>query len=685
VLFRSLTVNFNDDCLECTINAKLSWLPPAYHNGIINGYWVRYSGRNNETDQTLGTKSVKIDAKKAAKLSEAFYELTELEGGATYQVSIQAVNQAGIGSISVIKFTAPVHIPISNNITIDLEKVTKTARTINIWIEKSFFSNKNGEVVHFSVIVTEISENNPSNNATESNAVVSSYIENQKNSGLWQPYQTQEKQAWFTRFREQMKSAESASFSYTIGDEKECKSNYCNGPLKADTAYRIKLRAFNDAGFVDTPYSDEIRTEKLPAKDSPIMNILVIVISVLVSLGAVGGIVAVVLLKCRRSLLCMKKANPIGDGYVSKSTSGFSLPLNFNNSMGSSPANNSLSSDSNNLIIMNNVTNKVEVTSKPIKVAQFTEHYKNLSKNSDYLFATEFESLKDVGTKQSQTVADLPINRPKNRFTNILAYDASRVELDAFNTDPTSEFYDGLDYINANFIPANNSKREFIATQGPLAHTKDDFWRMCWDCDVKAIVMLTKCLEGNRERCERYWPTDSLPVMYGSIEVSVLKEHSYSEWNIAEIKLTKSDITKRLWHYHYTQWPDFKVPDNPLSLIQFTRVLRDRVRHGQEPIVVHCSAGVGRTGTFIVLDTLMQQIGTCETIDIYGQVYEMRKHRVQMVQTEAQYICLHQCALKLIEEANIPQAPSISASTNTTSANTTIATTVFENFGFQGY
>ena len=124
-------------------------------------------------------------------------------------------------------------------------------------------------------------------------------------------------------------------------------------------------------------------------------------------------------------------------------------------------------------------------TSKPVKLKDFAEHYRIMSADSDFRFSEEYEELKHVGREKPCGAADLPCNRPKNRFTNILPYDHSRVKLQPCDDD------EGSDYINANFVPGFNSPREFIVTQGPLHSTRDDFWRMCWETNSRAIVMLT--------------------------------------------------------------------------------------------------------------------------------------------------------------------------------------------------
>ena len=200
------------------------------------------------------------------------------------------------------------------------------------------------------------------------------------------------------------------------------------------------------------------------------------------------------------------------------------------------------------------------------------------------------------------------------RFTNILPYDHSRVKL-----QPTDD-EEGSDFINASFVPGFNSKREFIVTQGPLHSTRDDFWRMCWETNSRAIVMLTRCIEKGREKCDHYWPFDTDPVFYGDIQVTILNESHYPDWNINEFRMMRGDTVRTIRHFHFTTWPDFGVPEPPQTLVRWTlycilglktsstcvhgclldsvepltsflrfvRAFRERVSPEQRPIVAHC-------------------------------------------------------------------------------------------------
>uniref|UniRef100_A0A672NG68 protein-tyrosine-phosphatase n=1 Tax=Sinocyclocheilus grahami TaxID=75366 RepID=A0A672NG68_SINGR len=223
----------------------------------------------------------------------------------------------------------------------------------------------------------------------------------------------------------------------------------------------------------------------------------------------------------------------------------------------------------------------------------------------------------------------------------VLQYDFSRVKLISLHND------EGSDYINANFIPGYNSPHEFIATQGPLPETRNDFWKMVLQQKSHIVVMLTQCNERRRVKCDHYWPFTEEPVAYGEITVEMLSETDSPEWTVRNFRLGYADETQDVLHFNYTSWPDHGVPTvNAIeSILQFVQIVRQQVSRTRGPIVVHCSAGVGRTGTFIALDRLMQHIQEHEYVDVLGLVSDMRSHRLSMVQTEEQYVFIHQCVL----------------------------------------
>ncbi|KAM4845679.1 receptor-type tyrosine-protein phosphatase eta [Thomomys bottae] len=292
----------------------------------------------------------------------------------------------------------------------------------------------------------------------------------------------------------------------------------------------------------------------------------------------------------------------------------------------------------------NNEVSFSQIKSKLIRVENFEAYFKKQQADSNCGFAEEYEDLKLVGISLPKYAAELAENRGKNRYNNVLPYDISRVKL-SVQTHSTD------DYINANYMPGYHSKRDFIATQGPLPNTLKDFWRMVWEKNVYAIVMLTKCVEQGRTKCEEYWPSKQAQD-YGDITVTMTTEVVLPEWTIRDftVKNIQTSETHLLRQFHFTSWPDHGVPDTTDLLINFRYLVRDYMKQSppESPILVHCSAGVGRTGTFMAIDRLIYQIENENTVDVYGIVYELRMHRPLMVQTEDQYVFLNQCVLDII-------------------------------------
>uniref|UniRef100_A0A667XEU0 protein-tyrosine-phosphatase n=1 Tax=Myripristis murdjan TaxID=586833 RepID=A0A667XEU0_9TELE len=209
------------------------------------------------------------------------------------------------------------------------------------------------------------------------------------------------------------------------------------------------------------------------------------------------------------------------------------------------------------------------------------------------------------------------------------------------------------DYINASYMPGYSSNRQYIASQGPLPSTVSDFWRMIWEQRVKGVVMVTNCVESGRTKCEQYWPLDYTPCLYGDLLVTIKSERPETNWTLREfgVKNRQTSEERKVKHFHFTAWPDHGVPEGTEALIQFRGLVRQHMESegAGAPTVVHCSAGVGRTGTIIALDVLLQQLERERAVGIAGFVHKMRLSRPLMVQTESQYVFLHQCIMNSLK------------------------------------
>ncbi|XP_048225431.1 receptor-type tyrosine-protein phosphatase H [Perognathus longimembris pacificus] len=287
-----------------------------------------------------------------------------------------------------------------------------------------------------------------------------------------------------------------------------------------------------------------------------------------------------------------------------------------------------------------------------IRAEDFANHVTKNEKDSSYGFAEEYQQLTLESQGQSQMVASAPENMAKNRYRNVLPYDWSRVPLKPLSEEP------GSDYINASFMPGLWNTQEFIAAQGPLPQTVGDFWRLVWEQQSHTLVMLTNCVESGRVKCEHYWPLDSQPCTHGLLRVTLLSEEVTENWTVRDLQLLHVEEQKTLSvrQFHYLAWPDHGVPHSPDPLLAFWKMLRQWLNETPEggPPIVHCSAGVGRTGTLIALDVLLRQLECEGLVGPFSFVRKMRESRPLMVQTEAQYVFLHQCILKYLQQSAPP-------------------------------
>uniref|UniRef100_A0A8C9ZEK3 protein-tyrosine-phosphatase n=1 Tax=Sander lucioperca TaxID=283035 RepID=A0A8C9ZEK3_SANLU len=542
--------------------------------------------------------------------------LDHLEAYRKYSVTVR-VSSAGQTSppathTTITMIDRPPVPPPSVRVSERSSKVTPSS--ILFRFNCSWFSDANGAVRFFAVIVAESDANEMLQ--PEQRHPLPSYRDYISNSSV-RAYQS----AYFSSRCPQDADTSAAQVNLGAGGDRlggacdryhdddlylsDSYGGFCDGPLKAKTSYRLSVRAFtklfdeNHREFPQPLFTDTYLSTPLRTLSEPLGGV---VEGLSAGMFLIGMMVAVVSLLVYRQRL--RKLKMFLYSYINYYPSVF--------------------------------------LSSPIKACHFETHLTKLQADSNYLLSEEFEDLKDVGRNQTMDVARVPENRGKNRYNNILPYDSTRVKMAYLEDDPCS------DYINASYVPGNNYRREYIATQGPLPGTKDDFWRMVWEHGVYNVVMVTQCVEKGRVKCDQYWPPDREPLYYGDLVIQMLSESVLPEWTIREFKITSessSSYPRVLRHFHYTVWPDHGVPESTQSLIQFVRTVRDYVDRSPSTgaTVVHCSAGVGRTGTFIALDRVLQQMDSKGTIDLYGCVFDLRLHRQHMVQTECQYSFLHQC------------------------------------------
>ncbi|XP_029350961.1 receptor-type tyrosine-protein phosphatase beta [Echeneis naucrates] len=598
-----------------------SWSPPV---SDFDSYEVEYR-RHDDGDQMLALKLA---------TGVTVVTLDHLEAYRKYSVTVR-VSSAGQTSppathTTVTMIDRPPVPPPSVRVSERSSKVTSSS--ILFRFNCSWFSDTNGAVRYFTVVIAESDANELLQ--PEQRHPLPSYRDYISNSSV-RAYQT----AYFpSRCPQDSDASAGQVVEVNLGaggdrlggacdryhdDDLYLSDSYgdfCDGPLKAKTSYRLSVRAFtklfdeNHSEFPQPLFSDTYLSTPLRTHAEPLGGVVEGLSAGMFLIGMMVAVISLLVYRQRLRKVAVQE-NPVVRMSMWKEVPSSGIYIG--------------------------VRNNRRVTS-PIKACHFESHLTKLQADSNYLLSEEFEELKDVGRNQTMDVARLPENRGKNRYNNILPYDSTRVKLSYLEDDPCS------DYINASYMPGNNYRREYIATQGPLPGTKDDFWRMVWEHGVYNVVMVTQCTEKGRVKCDQYWPADREPLYYGDLVLQMLSESVLPEWTIREFKITSESsrsYPRVLRHFHYTVWPDHGVPESTQSLIQFVRTVRDYVDRSPSTgaTVVHCSAGVGRTGTFIALDRVLQQLDSKGTIDLYGCVFDLRLHRQHMVQTECQYSFLHQC------------------------------------------
>ncbi|XP_036710192.1 receptor-type tyrosine-protein phosphatase delta isoform X25 [Balaenoptera musculus] len=271
----------------------------------------------------------------------------------------------------------------------------------------------------------------------------------------------------------------------------------------------------------------------------------------------------------------------------------------------------------------------------PIPILELADHIERLKANDNLKFSQEYESI-DPGQQFTWEHSNLEVNKPKNRYANVIAYDHSRVLLSAIEGIP------GSDYVNANYIDGYRKQNAYIATQGSLPETFGDFWRMIWEQRSATVVMMTKLEERSRVKCDQYWPSRGTET-HGLVQVTLLDTVELATYCVRTFALYKNGSSEKreVRQFQFTAWPDHGVPEHPTPFLAFLRRVKTCNPPDAGPMVVHCSAGVGRTGCFIVIDAMLERIKHEKTVDIYGHVTLMRAQRNYMVQTEDQYIFIH--------------------------------------------
>ncbi|XP_053738737.1 receptor-type tyrosine-protein phosphatase F isoform X16 [Synchiropus splendidus] len=420
--------------------------------------------------------------------------------------------------------------------------------------------------------------------------------------------------------------------NFTLGDEKMY-NGFFNKPLTSQQMYLCFVLAVlrnkgadNSANYMTfsaSPYSDLIQVTTVEQPEmlwvmGPVLAVILIIISV----------IAILLLKKKRASPVPKDDHSGGVKEHLLQNSNDPVEMRRLNYQTPGPS-----------------THRCPNTPRmrehpPITVADLADHIERLKANDSLRFSQEYESI-DPGQQFTWENSNMEVNKPKNRYANVIAYDHSRVVLTPVDAVP------GSDYINANYIDGYRKQNAYIATQGPLPETLSDFWRMVWEQRSNTIVMMTRLEEKSRVKCDQYWPIRGTET-YGMIQVTMLDTVDLATYSVRTFALYKNGSSEKreVRQFQFMAWPDHGVPEYPTPILAFLRRVKACNPPDAGPMVVHCSAGVGRTGCFIVIDAMLERMKHEKSVDIYGHVTCMRAQRNYMVQTEDQYIFIHEALLE---------------------------------------
>ncbi|XP_068195895.1 receptor-type tyrosine-protein phosphatase F-like isoform X6 [Antennarius striatus] len=425
--------------------------------------------------------------------------------------------------------------------------------------------------------------------------------------------------------------------TFILGDEKQYNGFY-NKPLTSPQEFICFVLAVlryegtdstaNYMTFSASPYSDPIQITASMAQGTDQPEMLWVMGPVLAVILIIAIVIAILLFKKKRASPLPKDDHSGGvkDSLLANSSDPVEMRrLNYQTPGPSS----------------NRCPNTPRMREHPpIPVIDLADHIERLKANDSLRFSQEYESI-DPGQQFTWENSNMEVNKPKNRYANVIAYDHSRVVLTSVDAVP------GSDYVNANYIDGYRKQNAYIATQGPLPETLSDFWRMVWEQRSSTIIMMTRLEEKSRVKCDQYWPSRGTET-YGMIQVTMLDTVELATYSVRTFALYKNGSSEKreVRQFQFMAWPDHGVPEYPTPILAFLRRVKACNPPDAGPMVVHCSAGVGRTGCFIVIDAMLERMKHEKSVDIYGHVTCMRAQRNYMVQTEDQYIFIHEALLE---------------------------------------
>ncbi|XP_072019217.1 receptor-type tyrosine-protein phosphatase F-like [Amphiura filiformis] len=598
----------------------VGWKEPNEVNGRILQYNIKYKAIEKPFDSSFVSSDDKLIAVKSKHKI-----LDHLDPATKYEISVLAATSAGNGpSVTITEYTKP---PTPRAPKKPFRMPSKSDLEVHLHLVPV-----DGD---FSVYDVSVKRTPNSPVYRRAASVPGSFLENSNDYIA----------AEFTKTN--------LPGNFTVGDNKT-HGGYYNAPLVPDYEYSISLCAVSrTTKDTESSCSDPVevspQSNKVQSPPSPLpFDIIGIAAAILFALIIAFLIFAVI--RKRRVSRSEKITDEVGMSNITVHATYVKVKTDLEK-----PQTNGIERNSPIKRSTGAIRNKPRLTSKPvspskgwrpptpISIHNLTKYMKQRKADGDTGFHRDYESMPG-GQTYPWDIAKIPENKPKNRYANIIAYDHSRVILEPYDDVPYS------DYINANYVDGYRSQNKYIASQGPNQASTVDFWRMMWQERVPKVIMLTNIVENGKKKCEKYWPKGVQ--RYGELLVNMTEE-KVNEYYTERTFYMEDDYIgeqRQVKQFHFTAWPDMGLPESPTPLISFVQKTKEyHIEAMQDgPTVVHCSAGVGRTGTFLAIDAMLDMAVIDKKVNVLDYVYRMRQRRIKMVQTQDQYMFIYEVLLEAL-------------------------------------
>uniref|UniRef100_A0AAX7VXE1 protein-tyrosine-phosphatase n=1 Tax=Astatotilapia calliptera TaxID=8154 RepID=A0AAX7VXE1_ASTCA len=620
---------------------SLSWREPLQTYGLIRQYEISYKALSSfDTEFDLSNQSGRV-LKPANETSHMF---TGLYPGSTYSFTIRASTVKGFGPPVITQFTTKISAPLMP--AYDQESpLNQTDSTVTVLLKPA--QSRGAPVSKYQVVVEEERPRRQTRGTAEILRCYPVPIHFQNATLL-------DSQYYFSA--ELPMSELRAPMPFCVGDNRTY-SGYWNAPLLPHKSYGIYYQAVSTANGETKIDCVRVATKgtatRKPEPEQEKQSDHTVKIA-----GSIAGILLFIIIFL--GVILLMKKRKLAKKRKETLSSRQEMTLMVNNSQHTTMVDthvhtlngrndsHTMTSETSSLVQSHYKQRDSEREALPyqtgqlhpaIRVADLLQHITQMKCAEGYGFKEEYESFFE-GQSAPWDSAKKDENRMKNRYGNIIAYDHSRVRLQP------QDGGGGSDYINANYVDGYHRPNHYIATQGPMQETVYDFWRMVWQENTAAIVMVTNLVEVGRVKCCKYWPDDT--EIYGDMKVTLIETQLLSEYVIRTFAVEKRGVAeiREIRQFHFTGWPDHGVPLHATGLLGFIRRVKAKTPPTAGPTVVHCSAGAGRTGCFIVIDIMLDMAEREGVVDIYNCVRELRARRVNMVQTEEQYVFIHDAILE---------------------------------------